>query len=234
MIFRSTKTGIETALERYGIFPHIRRVGFPEIELEMDTEYPRGQLLRIRSRPDGLLLMELVLRDSREHPPYRLLTVEWLVMQNPKARPTPQRPLLPGQKHPGLGALRKLFLMWVMACERLGFDGIQFLPSHYHVAAQARGILAFLKPDDAAWFAAVEEAVAGLPLAKATQVVHEKGLELVETGETVEWRPSPMVLPVSSRLKEYLGSEKYQERLEETSRRIHIRRKGPKVFFSEN
>ena len=210
-----TKTGMETALERYGILPHIRDAGYQHVELDIDANYSRGQRLRVFDRESGWLLVELALRDSREFAPYRLLSVEWLVMQNPKAKPSTDRMLLPGQKYPGLGALRKLFLMLVMVCERLNFDGIQFCPSHYHVAAQARGILAFLDPRDAAWFATLEGAVSGLPLAKATHLVHEKHFVYSESGEPVQWRPAPMVLPVSERLRSRIYSDEYQEELED-------------------
>jgi acetoin utilization deacetylase AcuC-like enzyme len=219
-----TKTGIETALERYDILPHIRRAGYPSLQVTLDTEYPTGQLLRIYSRPhDGhprYLLVELVLRESRQYPPYRLLAVEWLLMQDPKAAVHPGRPLLPGQRYPGLGALKKLFLMLVMACERLELDGLQFCPSHYHVAAQARGTLAFLDPHDAAFFAAIEAALTGLPLARATAVVHRGGLVDRASGEVVKWRAAPMVLPVSTRLSSWVNSADYQKKLEAASQTL--------------
>ncbi len=217
-----TKTGVETALEKYGLLEHLRKLGFSEVDLEFDLEHPGGQLLRIRG--NKRLLVEMVLRDSREHPPYRFLSIEWLLMQNPEAQPV--RELLPGQNHPGLGALRNLFLMLVMVCERLNMDSIHFCPSHYHVAAQARGILAFLHPLDAAWFACVEEVVAGLPLADATRLVHGGGLVYAQGGEVVEWRPAAMVLPVSARLKEWIQSEEYQTELEKGLQQFEIRRKS--------
>jgi hypothetical protein len=161
-----TETGLETALERYGILSHVRSLGFGDLRVTLDPDYPTG--------------------------------------------------------HPGLGALKKLFLMLVMAGERLGFDGLQFCPSHYHVAAQARGILSFLHPEDAARFYAMEEALSGLPLAVATQVVHSGGLIDKRTGEPVEWKAAPMVLPISDRLERHVQGRNYQEQLEARASELQI------------
>ena len=46
--------------------------------------------------------------------------------------------------------------MLVMAAERLGYDGITLVPSHFHVAAQARRLFRFLDPADEAMFLALE------------------------------------------------------------------------------
>jgi hypothetical protein len=218
-----TNTGIETALERYGVLPHIRQAGYPSPRVTLDPEYPTGQLVRIHAGT-GMheLLVEMVLRESREFPPFRLLSVEWLLMQDPRRLPDPRRPLLPGQEHPGLGALKKLFLMLVMTAERLDFDGLQFCPSHYHVAAQARGILAFLHPEDAARFHAMEAALTGLPLAQATRVVHSGGLVDQHTGDVVEWKAAPMVLPISAKLKRAVEGREYQKKVEEHAEKLRM------------
>lgn len=216
--------GIELAMEHYGLIPLIREAGYPAVSLELDTSHPTGERLRVFSRDARKdLLIELVLKEIRDFPPFRLLSIEWLLLQNPRGVPTPERPLLPGQQYPGLGCLSEVVLMLVMMCERLNFDGIAFSPAHFHVAAQAQGILAFLDPVDAAWFSAIEEALMGIPLAQSTALIHQKALVDENTGETVSWHAAPMVLPVSDKLKEQFESQEYENAVEEASRRMGIK-----------
>ncbi len=222
-----TRYGLEIAFERYGILRRIRAAGIPTVRVEFDLEHPTGQRLAVldSARPE-IPLIDLVLRDDRSRPPYRLLAIEWLLMQNPRARPSADRPLLPGQAHPGLGCLREMVLLLVMMCERLGFDGLLFAPAHFHVAAQAHGLLCFIDPQDEARFAAIEEALQGLPLDQATHIVHGGGLVDEPSGEPVQWRAAPMALPVSPGLKGYFCGNDYERSVARLARGMRIWRAG--------
>src|SRR5207249_4956501 len=108
-------------------------------------------------------------RDRQSLPGLELLGVEWLLLQNPRARFTAARPALPGQRHPGLGMLRDAIALLVQVCHRLHLDGLTFTPSHYHLASQSTKYLRFRDPLDAATFDALLAALAGVPLAEATR-----------------------------------------------------------------
>ena len=204
--------GIETALERYGILRHIRKQGIPAVSLESTLDHPTGELLRLRSAdPRKDILIELVIRESNEYTPYRLLFIEWLLLQNPCKNVSSERPLLPGQEHPGLGCLDSITMMLVMACERLELDGIVFLPAYFHVAAQAKGLLTFLDPEAEARFHLMQSALEGCSLAEATRVVHSDHIVDAHTGEPYRWHPSPMVFPVSRGLKEHINGSAYAD-----------------------
>ena len=205
-----SKHGVETALERYGILPHIRQRVAAAVRLEVDLGHPTGELLRLYT-DDGRadLLVEIVLRVSREFPPRKLLFIEWLTLQNPRAPVSPSRPLLPGQRNPGLGCLHSISLMLLMACERLDFDGLVFVPGYYHVAAQAKGMLSFLAPEAEARFLLMQAALEGLPLAEATRVVHSGSLRVSDSGEIFAWETHPMVLPVSQQFRDYINGSEY-------------------------
>lgn len=216
--------GVEVAFERYGLLPHIRKRGYPRVRIDLDLDAPSGQSITVRSadaRAD--VLIELVVRRLRSVPPFQLLSIEWLMMQDPRAMPDRDRPLLPSQQHPSLGALPIMMGILVMACERLEMDGLTFLPAHFHVAAQARGLLEFLDPFDEAWFAALRGVLGSFPLATsagmlgAGRVVHD------DTGEPVRWKPSRMVLPVSTRLCERVRSADYNHAVEQAARDIRLR-----------
>ncbi len=167
--------------------------------------------------------MELVVRVSSDVDPYRCLSIEWLLLQNPRLQPHADRPLLPGQQHPGLGILAELVMTLVMMCEQLELDGLLFSPAHYHVAAQAHGLLNFLDPVDEARYAAINAAVTQMDLARATGLIHAGGLVEEQTGEPVHWKSVPMALPVSKRLKERFDSADYERSVMEAASRLRLR-----------
>ncbi|MFP3941496.1 MAG: histone deacetylase [Thermoanaerobaculia bacterium] len=198
-----SRHGLELALERLGIFERLRERGFRHPTLEFELDNPAGQTVRVFSEPDREeLLAELrARRDRRTVPDAEMLRIEWLLLQNPRAEFRPGTEPLPGQKHPGLGLLKDVAAMLVLICDRLGLDGVLFVPSHYHMAAQATEYLRFLHPEDAARFRAFRRAVGHLPLGEATRAVDQGRVVDAATGEPVRWEPVPMLLPVSERLQ---------------------------------
>lgn len=217
--------GVELSFERLGVLSRIRASGYPRVQFEMDTRHSTGERLRVRSKDSREdLLVELVVRVSSDVEPFRCLSIEWLLLQNPRAQPTAERPLLPGQEYPGLGCLDELVMTCVMMCERLELDGLLFSPAHYHVAAQAHGLLNFLDPVDEARYSAINAAVTQMDLARATQLVHGGGLVDKHTGEPVRWVSVPMALPVSDRLKTRFESDEYEQSVMEAASRLEVRR----------
>ncbi len=160
--------------------------------------------------------MELrVNRDSRLVPNCELLTIEWLLLQNPQADFGPYRRPLPGQNHPGLGMLKEVFGWLVMVAEVLELDGIGYVPSNYHVASQSRRLVAFVNPEHEAWMRALEELFREVPLAEASRIVADGGVVIEATGEPLRWMGYAMVLPVSDRLKERVSGEAYDRAVAE-------------------
>jgi acetoin utilization deacetylase AcuC-like enzyme len=218
-----TVYGLEVIFERYGLLRHLRTRGYPRVHIELDTDAPAGQSVTVRSadaRRD--VLIELVLQEHRGVTPLRLMSIEWLMMQDPRRTPDPDRPLLPSQKHPGLGALSIMMGMLVMACERLKLDGLTFLPAHFHVASQARGFLEFLEPADEALFAALCGVLGGFPLATSAAMLAE-GRVVDARGIPVRWKPARMVLPVSDALCARMRCHEYDRLVEEAAKGIELR-----------
>jgi acetoin utilization deacetylase AcuC-like enzyme len=206
---------LELTLERAGLLERLHQLGFPRPVIELDLGHPGGETVRIRDGQGGELLAELRLRvDRRTVPELAMLRVEWLLLQNPRETFTPARPRLPGQEHPGLGMLPDVIALLVVACERLQLDGLLWVPAHYHTAAQGRRISRFLHPADEGLFRAIEQAVAGLPLAAATQAVEHGQLLDAPTGAPFLWRPMPMVVPAGERLRRQLDGEEYRQTAE--------------------
>ncbi len=217
-----TKHGIELLFERSGFLDRLRDLGFSHPTIALQLEDSNDQTLRIFGGPDRTeLLVELRLRrDRRTLKGLELLSIEWLLLQNPHARfatdntvdpedrkPPHRRPQLPGQDYPGLGMLNDIAAMLQVICERLHFDGIVFTPSQFHVAAYGHGYLTFVGSLARARFAALLDLFRNTPLPVATHLVAEGGVIDDETGEVFKWQPTPMVLAVSKKLKKHLRDD---------------------------
>lgn len=211
-----SKHGLELAFEKFGLFDRLRALGYPEpcVRLQLGTE--GGDLLRIYGGEDeSVPLVELLaLRDRRTTPGMEYLRVEWLLMQNPRARFSERRPRLPGQEYPGLGFIDEVMGMLLSAALRLGLDGVLFVPSHYHIARQARSVLRFLEPEDAARFDALEEALRGLDVTEASWAVEDRRVRVEGSDTAFVWPTMPMVLPLNEQLRARLDGEDYQRRFE--------------------
>jgi acetoin utilization deacetylase AcuC-like enzyme len=196
--------GLEVVLEKSGLLDRLRARGFRKLEVATDLRDPVGHLLRVVDvgGPAPRPLVELKLRrDLTCAPPYALLAVEWLLLQNARGAFVLGRPPLPGQRYPGLGLLRDVTAMLVVLCERLELDGLTFLPAHFHMADIAREAAVFWEPDAAARHAAVREALRGLRLPEMDRAVRRGEVIDTRTGQPYAFEPARMVLPVSARLQ---------------------------------
>jgi hypothetical protein len=222
-----SQRGIELILERAGVLEHVRALGF-EPWLEVDLDSPVGETLRLFGSPGrNELLTELrAARDPGAVPGFDLLHVDWLMMQNPRSQFPADCPALPGQHHPGLGLLRRVISLLILICDRLGLDGLHFVPSHFHLAAQSRKELRFVRPEDEARFRAMCDTLGGLPLGAATRAV-AAGRVRDERGEPVAWRPVPMVLPVSERLQARAMGGEYEAEVAAAAGRLRYRLEPP-------
>lgn len=223
-----SRHGVELLLERLGILAQLRAKGFRRLRVDLVTGI--GDTLRIvcEDRAVEELLVELrVSRTRRPIPDMEVLAAEWLLLQNPRAPFSAERPRLPGQQHPGLGLLKD-FLGWlVAACETHGLDGVQFVAAHYHIAIQGHRAVRFLRPEDEAHVRALTAALAGLSLADRTLAL-DSGRVLDAEGNAVKWEGVPTVLPVSPRLTALVSGPEYDARVAEAAGRIryHLAREA--------
>ncbi|HEV2844466.1 MAG TPA: histone deacetylase [Thermoanaerobaculia bacterium] len=210
-----SRQGLELALERAGLLDRIRGIGFERPLLEMDVENPAGDTVRLYGDPGKreLLIEVRVLIDRRSLPDMALLRIEWLLLQNPRAHFTPDRPQLPGQAHPGLGMLHDIIALLVLVCDRLQLDGLIFVPSHFHVASHGRKTMRFLRPEDEGLYRAFEKTFENVPLAEAAEAVLAGRVVDARTGQPVVWQPAPMIFPVSDRLKEMVRGDEYEKKI---------------------
>jgi acetoin utilization deacetylase AcuC-like enzyme len=230
-----SRQGLELALERQGFLGRLRSKGFARPTCELDLADPGRQVVKIFGGPDRReVLVELVChRDRRSIPGHELLSIDWLLLQNPRERfgaaprgePTAAaaaRPRLPGQDHPGLGLFDEMNALLIVACERVGLSGLVVTPSQYHLAVQWQKRLRFLDPRAGARLRAMREAMHGLGLADSARALAAGRLVDALSGEPCSYEPAPMVLPVSDELKAELDPEAYLRALDEAADRFRF------------
>lgn len=214
-----SRQGLELALERHGYLDRLRAKGFKEPTLVCDFDDPSRQSLKIfGDAAHSELLVELVLhRERRVVPGFELLSVDWMLLQNPREQFSEAHPRLPGQKHPGLGLFDELVALLLVACERVGLAGLVVTPSQYHLAVQWQRRLRFADPRAGARLRALREALGTLPLAATTVALKEGRVVERATGEPVAYVPAPMILPLSPELQVALDSEGYPRAMDDAA-----------------
>ncbi len=223
-----SRHSVELQLEQLGILATVRMLGFASPTLVLDR--PRGldQVLRLYGGPDRTdLLMELKASRSRSIvPDAEVIEIAWLLLQNPRASFTANRPQLPGQEHPGLGLLREVVSWLIVVCERLRLDGIAFVPSQYYMAGVGARHLKFVDPAHQGRFEALHATLKTLGFARANQALTDGAIVDDASGEIVRWEPRPMVLPVSGRLRARIAGRQYREAVERARSRFSFRLQG--------
>jgi acetoin utilization deacetylase AcuC-like enzyme len=220
-----SRHGVELLLERAGVLAQLRARGFRTLRVDLDVREGPGHTLRVVSedRPDELLVELRANRSRSAVPGLEVISVEWLLLQNPRGTFSARRPQLPGQQHPGLGLLRDLMGWLVVVCEAHRLDGVHFVAAHYHIAMQSRKLVRPLHPVDEARLRAIARVLEGMPLSAATAAAEGGLIVDAKTGEPASWEPVATVLPVSKRLLARVTGPDYEAAVADESSRFAYR-----------
>jgi acetoin utilization deacetylase AcuC-like enzyme len=185
-----TASGLEQGLHRIGLLEDMRRLGYRDFRVAIDTT-GLGERLRVFAAAGGTehLLVEAIV-ERRRILGLEILFVHWLSLRNPIARFSDRRPQLPGQEVPGLGLAREAGTLLSRIAIRLGLAGVAFRPSHYHLAFTARHDFGFVDPARQGRFEAMVRDLSGLPLLEATRAVAD-GRVLLD-GRPYTWEADEM------------------------------------------
>ncbi|MFN8609383.1 MAG: hypothetical protein U0931_17725 [Vulcanimicrobiota bacterium] len=227
-------------LHEHGLLERLERRGYHKFRLGLDKDDAYTERLRLFAlHPDQE--GELQLMDVRSHrgmieapwgTHYRVLGWDWVEMQDPLARPSPFRPMLPGQTHPGLGLFRGLTRLMLDYVPRLEVEGLTAVPQYFHNAVLYSGHFCFLDPQVQGRFQAACRDLLDEGLAPASWWVAREQVEMLDrgTGEVVPyiWSPEKIVRGLAPELKDRLSSSTYQEACQRVMEQVEFRlRKDP-------
>jgi acetoin utilization deacetylase AcuC-like enzyme len=195
-----TAEGIEYALDRYGLLYQIRRLGYTDLQVQVDTTGTgdRMQLFGKAHHKRHLLIENVV--ERRNVGGHDVLYIHWLTLRHPLAQFTEKRPQLPGQEVPGLGMAREMSELELRIAIRLGFSGIAFRPSWYHMAYAARARFYFVDPQRQARFLAMVRDLGKRSLLDVTLACAHGRVRM--NGEPYTWEADEMVYLLDEPLPE--------------------------------
>ncbi len=219
-----SRDGIKFIIERFGLDRQARHLGIRNISVVVDTTDPYRHKLIIYDGPvqdRDHIIMEFVARYQQLTPkdvdaeflykrPLRVLVIEWLLLQNPRADFTRSKPRLPGQNHPGLGIGDELLALFTIMGRHLHVDGIINVPEYYHTALLFSKRFVFLSPYVQAEVTKVAQdlwkkyRLAVIAWASATDSIIRQ-----DSGEPFEWHPRKQIIPLQKELRIYFKSDAY-------------------------
>ena len=221
--------GVELALTRYGLIEALRERGFNSPRIAIDTQDRSHQVIRVRGDREqhiDVLLIELVMRrkwiddPSQKSRSIEVLSLEWLLLQDPTRNFTLSRPPLPGQTHPGLGVALELLEVLVQAGLRLGLEGLLNNPAYFHTALGLQEFV-FIDPQEQGEFEALQKLLRG-SIDDVSRAIDE-GRVSWRDGEPVRWRSGRVLLPLSESQKAWFAGAEYRDAVAVARQRAEAR-----------
>jgi hypothetical protein len=136
------------------------------------------------------LLIENVV-EKQQIADHNVLYIHWLTLRHPLVHFTEKRPRLPGQEVPGLGMAREISELELRIAIRLGFAGIAFRPSWYHMAFAARSRFQFADCRRQGRFLAMQRDLGHRPLLEVTLGCAQGRVRM--NGEKYTWEADVMM-----------------------------------------
>lgn len=223
-----TEESLTERLEALGLLPKLRAKGLTDIRLKLNTNDPEHQFMRVFSAvdDDDHLLCEAIYHpgEFRTRAPFakllhgyrfRMLYIQWMLLQNPFRKFTPDRPQLPGQHFPGLRVGREVVAALQAMVERLEYDGILVTPELGHNTLMYMPLFHFVNPDSQGQMLALRRDLSDLTLAEAAWGAEMGCVTNEATGETFRWFHNEMCLPRRRRIEAYFKSDAYEKRVKQ-------------------
>ncbi|MBI5525089.1 MAG: hypothetical protein HY897_02065 [Deltaproteobacteria bacterium] len=215
---------IREPLEAYGIMDGLRARGFKKIRIELNTSDPSFQQLLVYSDdpPCSDPLAEIALHRGSfaTRAPFAeklhglvlpMLFISWLRLQNPlKNGFQPERPRLPGQKHPGLGLGNEVMVMLSALGQKLLTEGLANTPEYPHNAVLYSQRFMYLDPEAEGRLQALKRDLRKHGLADASWGIMLGCVTEADSGRVLEWFKEEQILPLGHVLRAYFHSRAYR------------------------
>jgi len=217
---RYTEGDVLHLLERFSIYPALKATGFAEIVVAIKPVDRFTQALKIFGKtPDAKnQLAEFRLREvSFSHPclvigaPLNLLKLEWLMLQNPQADFTPERPRLPGQRRPGLGLAKAVLQLLTHLAAENKLAGVLNFPEFFHNAYFYLEYFYYCNPQLKGIVLALRRDLYDLSLDELSWAIYRGCVVDANTGQAYAWQADALVLPFDEQIKKHFHSPEYEQ-----------------------
>jgi len=241
---------VRKVIEDSSIRRELQKKGLDDLVIEIRQLEDFDQALMVYHRkatPDSLLA-ELRLREVQFKPQTRMhesfsaepvvfLAIDWLLMQNPYAEFTLERPALPGQAKPGLGVARKVLKLLIAYCRHNNIPGITNFPEYFHNAYLYRTHFKFYEPRVEGLLFALYRDLAPLSISQMSWAIEFGCVRNTHAGRYFEWHSSVQILPIYKTVKSYFESPWYRQNRERFFHETHFeldREKFDKIMASRS
>ena len=219
---------IRKRFEEIGLISFLEKKGYPKIKITAEKEGLLASRLKVYDTmpaPENILIDTLfsetvftplaefcaVFNEKKEVCSFNLIVVEWIEAIDPRAKFTSERPQLPGQKKPGLGALAYIKKFLPLLGRDAARDGFLKIADHVHNAIIYADIFMFVNPARQGYLNALRRDMEKYTLGDIawgflTQTIYDQ-----KSGAPEQYSPSEQLLPLSDRLMEHFTSRKYAQ-----------------------
>lgn len=209
-------------LEQRGLLERLRKRGYKRFRPQLEQGDNFTQRLRLwAEHPDRDEPQQLI--DVRSHRGqletpwgslYQVLGWDWIEMQDPLARASRYRPLLPGQEHPGLGLFRGLTSLMLEYVQALDVDALVAVPEYFHNAVLYQPHFRFILPEPQGHFQAMCRDLLHEGLSAASWWIAGGEVEVVHADgrrEKFEWKPEKIMRPRKDELRARFETPEYRD-----------------------
>ncbi len=204
----------EQDLQDYGLLERLRARGYRHFRSDLEN-IERSQRVRLWAthidHPDELRLMDMKAHFGQLEG-FRVLGWDWVELQDPLARPSPYRPLLPGQQYPGLGMFRTLTRVMMSYMDKLDVDGLTAVPQYFHNAVLYSTHFQFLDPHLQGRFEAMCRDLLHDGLSPASWWVERGQVRSLPDQKVLTWQPDRIVRGLVSDLQARFQTADYQQK----------------------
>jgi hypothetical protein len=221
--------------DRGGLLEPLRARGYLDFRPQLERSSFSSERFRLLGHHPGhseaLQLLDMKSRQMLFQAPsgarHSVLSWEWLELQDPAARPAPQKPLLPGQKHPGLGWYRTFLQVMRGYIQRLQVQAVVATPMFFHNAVFLGPEFHFVDPVRQGGFQAMCRDLLPKGIASASWGVFQKDVVMFdrESGQATPflWEAALCLHPLSPELQTLTDSESYRSVSRRTAERLEFR-----------
>jgi hypothetical protein len=217
---------IRRRFEEIGLIAYLRNKGYSKIKITAEKEGLFTSRLKVydtTTAPENILINTrfsetvftpladfcTVSNEKNEACSFNLIVIEWIETIDPHAEFTKERPQLPGQKKPGLGALAYIKKFLTLLGKDAARDGFLKIADHPHNAIMYADVFMFINPARQGYLNALRRDMEQYTLSDIawgflTQTIYDQ-----KTGASEKYVPSEQVLPLSDRLMEHFTSRAY-------------------------